>query len=343
MSSFTIPTNIQEQAADWVVQLSYGSELERSKAKERFEAWQALDPRNAAAAERVLGVFDQLAGVRSVSGGQARPVRAALEIEKKSLRKHGKQMAITLALLVAFALPTWTILQNYPVSYMTADMRSTTGEWREHTLEDGSRIVLRNASAVNLRFDASKRILEVVQGEVLVDIAKDTTRPFLIETKDGEVRALGTRVIVDKNDDETVVTMLESAVSVRTWSQREHNGEGKILHAGQRIRIKPESLSSIEQVDADSINNAWKYHQLVAHNRPLADVLDEIDRQRPGRIFYNKQELSGINVAVVTPLENTDHALQLLANSLPALRVRTFSPYLVQVDLQPDSTSKTAR
>jgi transmembrane sensor len=34
----------------------------------------------------------------------------------------------------------------------------------------------------------------------------------------------------------------------------------------------------------------------------------------------------------VLPIEDTDHALQLIANSLPDLRIRTLSPYLVYVD-----------
>lgn len=72
----------------------------------------------------------------------------------------------------------------------------------------------------------------------------------------------------------------------------------------------------------------------MVNDRPLSEVLDELARQRPGRIQYDRARIDGIRVSAVLPLDDTDRALQLLVANFPQLRVRTLTPYLVLVDTQ---------
>ncbi|HSI21687.1 MAG TPA: FecR domain-containing protein [Methylophilaceae bacterium] len=330
-----------QAAAEWLVCLSTDNIApdERAFLKARFDAWKQADPRHAEAADRIGNFIGQVSRVRSAASSTA-PAHAALNAalcntaEKNRKRARSRRLGAALALAVALLVPAWIGLQIYSPAYLMADIRSATGQWETRTLEDGSRITLGSGGAVNLNFDGSRRTLELVRGEILVDVAHDQTRPFLVETTHGSMRALGTRFVVSRDEAFTVLTMLESKVAVQTASQLadKHSAVTEI-HAGQRVRIMPNKLGRVETVDARSVSDAWKYHQLVVQDQPLPDVLDALDRHRPGYIRYDRIHIESIKVSAVLPLDDTDQALQLLTDSFPAVRVRTLTPYLVMVDV----------
>jgi transmembrane sensor len=325
---------LAQEAAEWIVRLTADDASERAQAHAGFEAWKQQSPRHAHAAARME---DFVAGMRNLREGtpaSARPARAALDAAFASETRRGasrvKRVVAVLALCFALAVPAWLALRVYPPAYLLADLHTTTGRWQTQTLPDGTRLTLNSASAANLHFDARSRTLELVQGEILVDVAHDTARPFIVETAQGRIQALGTRFVVRRETDATVLSMIASKVSV----QAAQGGEKVTVGAGQRVRITPQGIGPIENVDASSLADAWKFHQLVVQDRPLPDVLDELGRHRPGRIQYDRDGLAAIRVSAVLPLDDTDRALQLLLNSFPSLRVRTWTPYWVMVDTQ---------
>lgn len=315
---------------------------ERERARRGFDAWKQADPRHAAVAASMESLVGRVRAVRNHACGDPRPARAALNagLAPEHKRGRGKRVGAALAVALALVAPIYLTVQSWPPSYLIADMRTATGQWETRTLADGTHITLNSASAVNLRYDDRRRTVELVRGEILVDVARDAARPFLVETRDGSIRALGTRFVVERQDDSTVLTMLESKVAVQTARQRAARragvdaGAATQVSAGERARITPDGVGPIEEIDARSISDAWRFHQLVVNDRPLSEVLDELARQRPGRIQYDRARINGIRVSAVLPLDDTDRALQLLVANFPQLRVRTLTPYLVLVDTQ---------
>jgi transmembrane sensor len=335
-----VTKDIARQAVLWIVQLSADDANERAEAVAGFNAWKEADPRHAEIAARMQGIIQQTQTLRGEQGNGFAPAHAALNAAQASARKlrRPKRAATVLAVAASMALATWLALQSFPPGYLLADMRTGTGEWRTTTLADGSRITLGSASAVDLRFDTQRRTLQLLQGEMLVEVAPDANRPFVVETDEGSVRALGTRFVVRNDSAATTLSMLESRTLVRTAAQRTHPDPAKpgiTVSAGQRLRIYPNSLGALEDIDGRTIEDAWKFHQFVAQGRPLPEVLDELNRHRRGHIQFNRKQLQDIKVYAVLPLDDTDRALQLLSAGLPALRVRTFTSYLVMVDAPP--------
>jgi transmembrane sensor len=322
------------QAAHWIVQLSSDIEEERSTARRELDAWKQADPRHAAAAagmERLLGQVHVVRGTGTSIAGNA-----ALTSVLAGQRKRGRAKAYVAGLTLAcvLAVPAWLTLHAYPPAYLMADVRAGTGQWKTQTLPDGTRITLNSASAVNLRYDASRRAIELLQGEILVDVAKDASRPFLIETRDGSMRALGTRFVVSRQESSTLLSVLESKVTAQTAVQRHSkSGDATVVEAGQSVRIRPDGVGPIAGFDARSMEDAWKQHRLFADDRPLTEVLDTLSRYRSGHIQYDAASMGHIRISAVLPLDDTDRALQLLAANLPGLRIRTYTPLLVRVDM----------
>ncbi len=313
-----------EQAARWIVQLSADCPAERDTARAGFAAWKAADPLHATVAADMENLLRQLHAVREPAGGDHRPARAALAAIAPK-RQRLRQLAAASA--VAVLVLTGALALGERPAYLLADLRSPTGQWQTHTLADGSRLTLAGGSAVNVRFNAGERHVELVRGDILVDVAKDAQRPFIVDSGQAAIRALGTRFTVRKEDGATILSMLESTVSAQVPQHR-----AVVVQAGQRARITRDGVGPLTSIDAASVQQAWRAHQLVVDDLPLADVLDELARHRPGQLHYDRAQIDGIRVAAVLPLDDTDKALQLLIDNFPRLRIRMLTHYLVMVD-----------
>lgn len=323
---------LAEQAAHWIVQLSADDPAEREAAHAGFNAWKAADPRHATAAAGMESLLGQLHAVREPAGGDHRPARAALAAIAPR-RTRLRQLAAASAVAV-LALSAAMVASERP-AYLLADLRSPTGQWRTHTLADGSRLTLGSNSAVNVLFSAGERHVELVRGDILVDVAKDAQRPFIVDSGQAAIRALGTRFTVRKDDGATILSMLESTVLAQVPQH-----PAAVVQAGQRARITRDGVGPLTAIDAASLQDAWRAHQLVVDDQPLADVLDELARHRPGQLRYDRAQIAHIRVAAVLPLDDTDQALQLLIDNFPQLRIRMLTRYLVMVDAPAHGAAK---
>ncbi|KAB2910801.1 MAG: histidine kinase [Dechloromonas sp.] len=173
-----------------------------------------------------------------------------------------------------------------------------------------------------------EKLVTLLRGEILVDVARDGARPFIVNTAHGSIRALGTRFLVSREDEATALSMIESRVEVRV----DGSAAPLVVAAGQRLRFGPGGDAVLADVDGGMLEAAWQQRQLVVRDKPLADVLDDLARHRPGVIHYDRQAIAGKQVSAVLPADDTDRSLQLLANNFPGLRIRTLTPYLVIVD-----------
>ena len=328
---------IAAEAAQWLVSLrddeTQGNAAALARTHAAFTAWKAADPRHAEAAQRMEALLERVQGLRGQAGGNARPAQAALNaaLSTGQRRRRAARAGAVLALVLALAVPAAITLRAWPPAYLMADLRTSAGEWQDHQLADGTRIALRGGSAVNLRYDAARRTLELVQGDILVDVAKDAARPFIVQTAHGRIRALGTRFMVERRPDATVLSMLESTTEVQPAA----GGAPLRVQAGERLRFTAAGAEPATQWDAASAEGAWRRHQLVVNDQPLPEVLDALARQRPGYLHYDRAALEGIRVSAVLPLDDTGRALQLLVDGLPQLRVRMVTRYLAMVDVAP--------
>ena len=315
--------HIEEQAAEWQLQLHEGPLSEAQRLA--FESWKQQGPRYAAAAARMEAVIVRVQALRETKS----PARAALDAafaDKPSRRnKHAMR---TLLLACSLALPAAALLISpYPQRGM-ADVRNGPGQWQTLHLADGSALTLNGISAANLHFDATQRRIDLLQGEILVEVAHDPARPFIVQTAQGTLRALGTRFVVKREDDVTVLSMLESRVAAQSANAQ----QTLEVDAGSQALVSANSVRLAGRIDPASINDAWRRHQLVVENRPLPEVLDEIARHRAGHLQFDRAALQNLRVSAVIPLDDSDHALQLLAQTLP-IKVYTYTPWLIRVAL----------
>ena len=92
--------------------------------------------------------------------------------------------------------------------------RTGTGEQRSIALADGSLIELDAQSTVRIRYSDSHRRIELVQGQALFKVSHDANRPFVVDSGETRIRAVGTQFDVYRKKNGAIVTVIEGRVEV---------------------------------------------------------------------------------------------------------------------------------
>lgn len=300
---------ILREAAQWLVRLDHQADAASQQA---FHAWLAADPQHPLAIARLQGHLSPL---------KQAPARAALRRARQPKAIKGLALSLLIGLL---ALPAYQYSQR---GYLFADLSTASGQWQQQRLADGSTLQLDGGSAVDLDFDANQRRVRLLHGELLVDVAKDAQRPFYVDTPQGSIRALGTRFIVERSGEATVVRMLESSTRIDSATQQ------LTLNPGQRVRLDAQGPGNVEKFDARAHEAAWNTHHLLANDEPLADVLERLGRHRSGLLLFDRQALQGLRVTVMLPFDDPARALRLLQRTLP-IEVSSYTPWVTRVSLK---------
>jgi len=289
-----LSSKVARQAVEWYLLEQSGQATQDDLAASA--QWRARDAEHARAWNRVQQV-SQTAGLL--------PPELAVPVLRRSQRRTAMQ--VLLALMAAPA--TWLLARHE----LLADYRSSVGERREVSLPDGGTLVLNTESAVDLAYGADERRLTLRHGEVLIQTRPDHagSRPFIVATCHGRIRALGTRFTVRVDDDSSRVTVLEHAVEI---TPRAPSATVRTLMAGQQSRFDAShaSLPAPAPPQAD----AWARGMLAAQDMRLDAFAFELSRYRPGLLRVEPQ-VAGLRLTGAFQLDDTDAVLDSLARMLP--------------------------
>lgn len=321
------------EAARWLVRLQSGEADPVGLAR-----WRAADPQHEAAwrrAELVMQKLGLMGGAGEPGGsGDPRGPRGPLgPLGASALRQAGgagRRAAMrSLAVLIAAGPAAFLGWKLAPWQLWSADLRTATGERRDVTLPDGSRLLLDTASAVDIVFSGAERRLALRTGALWVQTAADAGhRPFLVDTPQGSARALGTRFSVRTfdaeaaNDAATQVAVMQGAVELRPMS-----GHTTVLQAGQQARMRLTGNGA--PMPLQPASDGWTQGVLYAEKMPLGDFAAELARYRPGLLRCDPA-VAQLRVSGAFQLADTDAVLAALAASLP-VRMAARTRYWVTI------------
>ena len=119
---------------------------------------------------------------------------------------------VIVLLLATAGVGGWFALSDRPSSRTYSTVM---GEFRRISLGDGSTLSLNTNSEAKVTFSAKNRKVELVRGEGLFKVARDTSRPFDVHAGSTVVRAVGTEFSVRLRDESSVdVLVAEGKVSI---------------------------------------------------------------------------------------------------------------------------------
>ena len=309
--------DLAAQATAWLVRMrggDAGAEDHRA-----FQTWLDRDPAHRAAYAEAEALWQELGGIRHGRGSHRAPPPARGRPERQSRRHRLPLLAAVAATLAVVAVMTPGAADRLAAS--RADHVTARGETARVELDDGSTVHLNTATALSVDYTAAARRVRLHGGEAFFTVTPDPARPFEVAVGDTRVRVLGTAFNV-REEGSLEVAVTEGRVGILRVpgdpTPAAVLGAGAVARVGDGIALR----------DADPAAIAgWRHGRLVFTERPLREVVAELDRYHPGVLVLAGGTAGGERFSGVLGLQDTERALAALAHAL-SVHVIRLGPYL---------------
>ncbi len=188
------------------------------------------------------------------------------------------------------------------------------GERVQMTLADGTQIWLNSGTQVEIPviFSKKQRRLQLLEGEILLDVKKDTERPFVVETWAGDVEVLGTKfdVMADEENRIFSTALLEGSVQITSKS----NPENRYILKPNDIATMSDGNLNIGRIKDASSVDCWSSGLIDVTDIPFDLLMKKFEKAYDVRIFIDRQDLPVITYTrgKIRISDGIDHALSVL-------------------------------
>lgn len=178
-------------------------------------------------------------------------------------------------------------------------------------LPDGSKVWLNAASSLTFPSDFNKFSSRKVSltGEAYFEVAKDKTRPFIVNTEKQDVEVLGTHFNINSYVDEPVArtTLLEGSVKVSAFNTT------KLLKPGEQASLKGSRIN-VENVDTEAAI-AWKNGNFVFDDEDLESIMRKIGRWYDMEVYYQDKPRKPSSLGILSRDKKLSALLKILGSS----------------------------
>lgn len=204
--------------------------------------------------------------------------------------------SIALLLIFIFLLKPGNRESQDQLSLFT-ELKMPSGAKGSINLSDHSTVWVNTNSTLYYpeKFTGNTRTVKIT-GEAYFEIAKDASKPFIVDLGNEKIKVLGTSFNVRNNTGLTEVALLTGKVCIETVS----DGKKIYLKPNEKwVYSKHTGKGSIETTDA-GIYNIWIKDRLVFDNANLSYVITCLERWYGIRIQYTQQvnKIEGISLSV---------------------------------------------
>lgn len=268
---------LMREAIAWLVRLKSGEATVADA--EQFKRWRDESPEHADAVKRAVKLwrsFEEAAAANAVDPPRRPPRligRAAENVPTRRAFIGGAAAAAAVAagyLVVRPPLELWPSLEE-----LAADYRTGKGEQLKVQLGPDVAINLGTLTSIAVTSDSKIRLID---GQAAITANMPPDRPLTVLANDAILTA------ADADFDARCINDVVSVTCVRGTIEVHKANQTVELKAGQAISYSGTGIASVKDVDIGQATS-WRSGVLIFNDRPLAEVVEEINRYRPGRIF----------------------------------------------------------
>lgn len=223
--------------------------------------------------------------------------------------------AASLAVLAIFVATFFVLNVDRRPIYAT-----DVGEQRSIRLPDGSMLQLNARSRVRIDFSASERAVELFEGQALFKVAKNPARPFIVQSGDARVRAVGTQFDVNRKQGGMTVTVVEGKVAVLPTTPSSgrgvnaaprstatgalqlandvSNADAILITAGEQLTVSRTAETQTARVDV-GVATAWTRRQLILESMPLTEAAEEFSRYTTRKLVVEDSAANPLRISGV--------------------------------------------
>ena len=288
-----------------------------------FLAWLAESEGHAAAWARARALWS-----RAVDDLREDPLAEALRASALAARPPVWPRALAAACVVVAVLlgagVGWRYWAERPpsapqvaTSTPTTQLATLVGERRAVTLADGTRLDMDSATRIDVAFDDRARRLRVVSGQVYIQVARDTTRPFAVDARDQTIVDRGTEFGVRVMPGMMSVTLAQGSVAVGA-----HGGPAEHeLKPGERLMLRDGRPAQLQTVDVNAVL-AWRDGFVEFSDTPLSDAVAEMNRHGGRRMVIADPRVGALRISGRFKLGEPERFLRTVSMLLPVRAVR---------------------
>ena len=321
--------DVSVEAARWLIELEEAPD--DADLRRRFEVWRAASPGNEAAWAGVSGIYDAIGAPAYVAHRTARDSRCVADapvadLDRARARRRRFLLpatALAIAACLAFVALPGVLLQ------WKADHVTSVAESRSVVLDDGSTVRLAPGSAIEVLAGAAAggdRGVRLLRGEALFEVVPDNARRFRVEAGGVETTVLGTVFGVRLLEEGALIAVREGLVRV---DRSAAPPVSERLTAGDWIRVEGRVAAERGAVPPAEIA-AWQRGQIVARDRAIEDIVEEVGRSFKGVVLITDAALAHRRVTGVYNLDDPAGALRAAAGVHGGI-VREVSPWMIVV------------
>lgn len=276
---------IAEEAADYLAR-----RVSRSKptSGDGLSAWLKSDADHAQAYGEAEGLWEELAALRADQD--------LMHLKRSDLREQvGRfpwmrrmRTAAAAAVVLLAAGGAYTYMQK--IQPVVGSFASVADQRRELKLDDGTEVVLNIDSEIATSYTRGQRDVVLVKGEADFRVAHDKQRPFVVRAGEGSITALGTRFQVRRDAQESLVTLLEGSVSVKT------RRGSQILMPNELATLSSSGAITVGPVDPAGALG-WIEGRLSFRNTPLSEVVSQANRYSTTKLVITDASLANIRLS----------------------------------------------
>jgi transmembrane sensor len=267
-------SKIDNEAFAWVVKKHSRGLNDAEMAA--FHAWCEADIRHKGAYVRAMAIHN---AIHLASGNQVIPAAAEeSESDHASIGRRQLMLGGLAAGMTAMACKFgWSALHPETV------LSTAKGEFRRVPLQDKSIANINSGSQIEVAFTQQQRKINLRKGEAWFEVAKDKSKPFIVEAGDALVRAVGTAFSVRRLAAGSEVLVTEGTVEV--WS-KDGTAQKRLVTAGEHAFLAraAKAIPVTRQPEEVSRKLAWREGKLVLSSQTLSEAVADFNRYSPKTI-----------------------------------------------------------
>lgn len=359
---------LSDEAAEWFIRLR--DDRLSSRNRERNVRWLKQSPAHIAELLRIQQVYTVLRAAKLEDRPPGSPGQADSNVVELMPRtqpvlppagptQSRLRSTLTWKVAASVACLAVSLLLGFifKAAWLDRTLETELGEWRIATLTDGTVVRIGPGSRLRVSFGDDRRLVRLLRGEAMFDVAKDPKRPFFVKSEMVGVLAVGTEFRVSRRGGEDVVAVTEGTVALyrdgrddirrddirgavtQPAAQLANATGGLALSAGEQVSVSKANKSrpvAKQKVNVD-YELAWADGWVTYEDKTIAEVASEFNRRNRVKIVIVDDSIAARRLAFFRgSATDPESFVAALAVSSDITVVRD-EPEVLRVELSPQA------
>ncbi len=281
-----LDTALHDRAMDWVLLLRSGQAT--TDDAEALQRWRHQSDLHEQAFVQAVRVFRDLGALGAqLERRNERPFVTLVSTGARRMASRrgfiGGAIAASVAgyMLVDPPLGMWPSLVE-----LSADYRTAKGEQRDVLLAENVSAKLNTQTSLSVRSEGNTARVELITGEAAVTAKRQASDPLILVAGNGQISSTSAEFNVRCIDGAVQAICMDGAMTIS-----QHGRSVQLLRGQQASYSSTEAVGAPSSVPDAVRATAWREKLLIFRDQPLAGVVSEVNRYRPGKIVVTNSDL----------------------------------------------------